>query len=108
MGSTKLAYPAGESGDGHRKEVGFLPLGEDHGHAGRKLPGGPYHTAVFDRKGKRRKGLALHGPPPGGLARESQGLPGGGEIQKVFTTQGLTSTLEKAIISCVVCEPLYD
>ena len=55
MGSTKLAYPAGERGDGHRKEVGFLPLHEGCGHTGRKLPGGPYHTAVSDRKGKRRK-----------------------------------------------------
>ena len=109
MGSTKLAYPAGESGDGHRKEVGFLPLGEDHGHAGRKLPGGSYHTAVPDRKGKRRKVIDPRRPPRVGFrAGKCQEFPGGGEIQKVFTTQGLTSTLEKAIISCVVCEPLYD
>ena len=109
MGSTKLAYPAGESGDGHRKEVGFLPLGEDHGQAGRKLPGGPYHTAVSNRKGKRRKVIDPRRPPRVGFrAGKCQGFPGGGEIQKVFTTQGLTSTLEKAIISCVVCEPLYD
>ena len=59
-------------------------------------------------KEKGEKALPPTAPPPGGLARESQGFPGGGEIQKVFTTQGLTSTLEKAIISCVVCEPLYD